>query len=147
MARRGGVDSVREFVDGQIIVAEGDVSNEMFIVSSGRVRIVKVGPRGPVVLGHIERGEFFGEMALLESLPRHAAAYAVGATRLLVIEPGSLLVRIRRDPTFALEMLHRLSGRLREANMRLLAPQQTSDPDADDTPIWEIGRPVDGSPP
>ena len=65
-------------------------------------------------------GDFFGEMSLLESLPRDAdVTVAIGETRLLVLNAGSLLVRLRRDPTFALEMLHRLSGRVRSLNAEL----------------------------
>jgi CRP-like cAMP-binding protein len=63
-------------------------------------------------------------MSLLESMVRDADARAVGATRLLVIQPGGLLMRIRRDPTFAFEMLHRLSGRLRTQNARLVEALQ-----------------------
>ena len=43
----------------------------------------------------------------------------MGETHLLVLNAGSLLVRLRRDPTFALEMLHRLSGRVRTLNAEL----------------------------
>ena len=42
-----------------------------------------------------------------------------GRRDLLVLNAGSLLVRLRRDPTFALEMLHRLSGRVRTLNAEL----------------------------
>jgi CRP-like cAMP-binding protein len=59
-------------------------------------------------------------MSLLESLPRDATARAIGETELLVISAGALLVRMRRDPTFAFEMLHRLSGRVRTLNARLV---------------------------
>jgi CRP-like cAMP-binding protein len=60
-------------------------------------------------------------MSLLESLPREATARAVGEVRLLVLSRGGLLLRLRRDPTFALEMLSHLSARLRTAQARLIA--------------------------
>jgi CRP/FNR family transcriptional regulator/CRP/FNR family cyclic AMP-dependent transcriptional regulator len=89
-----------------------------------------------VTFGYIERGDFFGEMSLLESLPRYAGAFAVGTTRVLVIEPGSLVLRIRHDPTLAIEMMQRLSGRLRLANSRLM--QVLEDQNGGTTPpIWE----------
>ena len=71
------------------------------------------------MLSELGPGDFFGEMSLLESLPRDADATAMGETHLLVLNAGSLLVRLRRDPTFALEMLHRLSGRVRTLNADL----------------------------
>jgi CRP/FNR family cyclic AMP-dependent transcriptional regulator len=105
--------------DGDYIVREGDSGTDMFIIESGAVEISKRMAGRQVVLGVLQRGDFFGEMSLLESLPREADARAVGETRVLVLSQGGLLLRLRRDPTFCLEMLHRLSGRLRELNTRL----------------------------
>jgi CRP/FNR family transcriptional regulator, cyclic AMP receptor protein len=92
-----------------------------FIVQSGQVRISKRKTHGEVVLAILDRGDFFGEMSLLESLPREATARTVGQTRLLVLSRGGLLFRLRQDPTFALEMLNHLSSRLRAAQARLSA--------------------------
>jgi len=107
-----------------LIVEEGQEGREMFVIQSGEVRITKrVGER-EITLATLGKGDFFGEMSLLESMVRDADARAVGATRLLVIQSGGLLMRIRRDPTFAFEMLHRLSGRLRTQNARLVEALQ-----------------------
>ncbi len=105
--------------DGEVIVRVGDHGAEMYVIKSGRVRISRQMAGRTVVLSELGPGDFFGEMSLLESLPRDADATAVGETRLLVLNAGSLLVRLRRDPTFALEMLHRLSGRVRALNAEL----------------------------
>ena len=58
-------------------------------------------------------------MSLLESLPRDADATALTDVRLVVITQGGLLLRLRRDPTLALEMLHSMSGRVRALNAQL----------------------------
>lgn len=110
----------QSFRDGERIVAEGDHSRDMFVILAGRVRITKRAGAEDVELATLERGDFFGEMSLLESLPRDASADAVGETRLLVIGASALLVRMRRDPTFGFEMLQRLSGRVRLLNARWL---------------------------
>jgi CRP-like cAMP-binding protein len=107
--------------DGDDIVREGDVGHDMFIVQSGQVRISKQTADGEVVLATLNKGDFFGEMSLLESLPRDATARAVGEVQLLVLSRGALLFRLRRDPTFALEMLKHLSSRLRVAQARGMA--------------------------
>lgn len=106
-------------VDGELIVRAGDPGTEMYIIKAGRVRISRQMGGRDVTMSELGPGDFFGEMSLLESLPRDADAFAVGDTRLLVLNVGSLLVRLRRDPTFALEMLHRLSGRVRSLNAEL----------------------------
>src|SRR3954452_3830347 len=103
-----GPDPERTYHDGDCIVAEGSNGREMFIVASGRVRIAKAIPDGHLTFGFVERGDFFGEMSLLESLPRYASAFAVGETRVVGIQPGSLLLRVRHAPSLALEMLQRL---------------------------------------
>lgn len=110
----------RTYADGEVIVREGEFSRDMFVIQSGEVQITKrVGER-EVELARLHQGDFFGEMSLLESLPRDATARSMGETALLVISAGALLVRMRRDPTFGFEMLHRLSGRLRALNARLV---------------------------
>jgi CRP/FNR family transcriptional regulator, cyclic AMP receptor protein len=112
----------RAYEDGQLICREGELSEEMFVIQSGKVRIVKDRGGIEVQLAVLEKGDFFGEMSLLEGLPRDASAIAVGATQVLVMSSGALLVRLRRDPTFAFELLRRLSGRVRALNARLLVP-------------------------
>lgn len=109
----------REFEDGDLIVAEGDTGTEMFVIQSGRVAVTKKTDEGEMHLATLERGDFFGEMSLLESLPRSATVRAVGRTRLLAIHSGQLLMKIRRDPTFAFELLQRMSSRIRTLDEQL----------------------------
>jgi len=111
---------VQKFEDGEVVVGEGDESREMFVIRSGRVEIVKEMGGQEVRLATLERGSFFGEMSLLEGLPRSATARALGPTELVILRPGSLLVQIRRDPTFAFEILQQMSRRVRELNDRLI---------------------------
>lgn len=110
----------REYADGEVICSEGESGAEMFIIQSGKVRIWKNARRGPVELAVLDKGNFFGEMSVLEGLPRDATAQAVGKARVLVMNTGALLIRLRRDPTLAFELLYRLSGRVRTLNSRLL---------------------------
>lgn len=114
-------DFEREFQDGELIFSEGDESREMYVIQEGEIVIRKSSPDGKdLQLARFARGDFVGEMALLESLPRFASAYAVGKTKLLVLRPGGFLLKIRRDPTFAFEMLQQLSRRIRITNERML---------------------------
>ena len=109
----------RNYKDGQQILADGDFGEEMFIIARGGVEVSKLIDGKRVILGNLGRGEFFGEMSLLEGLPRSADIFARGDTELLTISAGGLLLKIRRDPTFALEMLRVLSGRLRKTTGHL----------------------------
>lgn len=111
---------IQSFADGEIIFNEGDTTAEMYVISRGMVEITKHVGGHPIRLATLERGSVFGEMSLLEGLPRSATARAKGVTSLLVLRPGSLLLQIRRDPTFAFELLQQLSSRIRELNEKLV---------------------------
>jgi CRP/FNR family cyclic AMP-dependent transcriptional regulator len=113
-AKRQPGDSTRDVVAGDRIVREGDEGVEMFVIQSGRVEISRGEAPDRVVVARLGPTDFFGEMSVLESLPRDADATAITDVRLLVITQGGLLLRLRRDPTFAIEMLHSLSQRLRK---------------------------------
>ena len=113
-------EHIRSFADGDLIFMEGDDSREMYVVVQGEVVVTKKSGLGDVTLATLRKGEFVGEMSLLESLPRSATARAMGATKLLAIQPGGFLLKIRRDPTFAFEMLQSLSKRIRVTNENLM---------------------------
>ena len=118
---------VQTFADGEIIFNEGDSSSEMFVVRTGKVEISKNVGGHSMRLAALDRGSFFGEMSLLEGLPRSATARAMGDVSLLVLRPGSLLLQIRRDPTFAFELLQQLSGRIRDLDEKLVFKLATAE--------------------
>ena len=117
MGTRAGHKEI--YADGDVIVREGDDSRDMYVIQSGAVLVTRQIDGTDVKIAKLGRGNFFGEMSLLESIPRNATIRAVGETRLLVIKPGTLLLKIRRNPTFALEMLQQMSLRIRRLNGRL----------------------------
>ncbi len=125
-------ENIREFEDGEVIFREGEDTRQMYIVQKGAVVISKSSPEGNVELATLHRGDFLGEMSLLESLPRNANAHAKGKTRLYVIQPGGFLLKIRRDPTFAFELMQALSGRIRRTNEKLVKQLEQSNLQAAD---------------
>ncbi|MEK6579625.1 MAG: cyclic nucleotide-binding domain-containing protein [Bdellovibrionota bacterium] len=125
-AKRFGHESIRTYNDKEVIFAEGEDSREMYIVQEGELFVSKRSGNNDVILATLKKGDFVGDMALLESQPRSATARAHGATTLLVLKPSGFLLKIRRDPTFAFEMLQHLSRRLRTTNERMLEAVQKS---------------------
>jgi CRP-like cAMP-binding protein len=119
MRGRFDEDELVTYEDGDLVFAEGDTGRELYVVHSGKVVITRRGEGRDVELARLGRGCVFGEMALLETMPRTATAKAEGETRLLVVQPGGFLVKIRRDPTFAFEIMQQLSHRLRVTTERL----------------------------
>src|SRR5688572_19999264 len=115
---KGHYDEVETFHDGEIVFREGEQGHALRIVQRGAVEVLKKVGDKEVILAVLERGSFFGEMSLLEAMPHGATVRAKGETRLLVILPGSLLLKIRRDPTFAIELMQQMSRRIRSLNER-----------------------------
>jgi CRP/FNR family cyclic AMP-dependent transcriptional regulator len=111
---------------GEVIFKEGEQGRELYLIQEGAVEIFKETPRGRIKLAEFIKGDFFGDMALLQSIPRYAAATAKGKTKLLILQPGGFLLKIRRDPTLAFEMLQQLSHRVKVSNERLLELMQQS---------------------
>ncbi|CAH8575758.1 unnamed protein product [Schistosoma rodhaini] len=79
------------FKDNQQIIRQGDPGDEMFFVEEGKVRIKmkRSGETEEKEVAVIEKGGYFGELALLTSHPRAASAYADGQTKLAVLDVGS----------------------------------------------------------
>lgn len=106
-------EHVKEYGDGELIFSEGDDGRELYIIQQGEVLIKKTSQTGDLTMAEFHRGDFFGEMALLQGIPRYASAYARGKTKLLILQPGGFLLKLRRDPTFAFEMIQQLSARVK----------------------------------
>ena len=100
------------------IFKENSEGQEMYILKSGKVKLILEDPRGDVEVGTLdEPGEFFGEMALIDNAPRTATAIAeVDNTELEVLDRESFLSMISEYPEFAIKVMHELSKRVRLGN-------------------------------
>jgi len=104
---------------GEFVFREGDLGTEMYIVHEGRVEISKQAAGEDKVLAQLEKGDFFGEMAILEDLPRAASARALSDVRLLMINGSTFDQMLRTNPEIAVRMMRSLSRRLRETDVML----------------------------
>ncbi len=109
-----------QFAAGQMIFREGDAGTEMYIIQEGRVEILMHLRGQERRVAVLEEGDFFGEMAILEDLPRSASARALGDCVLLRIDETTFDQMARHNPEVPVRMLRKLSRRLREANPILL---------------------------
>lgn len=103
------------FPAGKVLFREGDAGEDMYIIQSGRVAIKKrTGANKDVTLAVLEKGDFFGEMAVLERMPRSATAEMAEAGDLIVISGDTFGDMIKSNPEIAFRMLRKYSIRLRE---------------------------------
>lgn len=116
----------RRFSAGARVFNEGDRGDELYIVADGRVRISKFIPGGgEEALAILGRGDFFGEMALIDGEPRSASACAHnGPLTVLALDQHSVREILSLDPRAALEFLQLLcrlvSERLREIDEKVI---------------------------
>ncbi len=110
---------VREFIDAQIVINEGDKGDELFIVLDGQVKV----SRGEAVLNHLGPGEHVGEMALIRSVPRSATVTAEGPAALIAIRRADFFEILRKEHDIAVKMLWQFLGvladRLDQTNSEL----------------------------
>ncbi|HSF16776.1 MAG TPA: cyclic nucleotide-binding domain-containing protein [Vicinamibacteria bacterium] len=108
-----------QYKKGDFIFHQGEEGDEMFIVQSGQVAIRKqIGSKRTTVTV-LEKGDFFGEMAVLERLPRSADAEVVEDAGIITINSQTFGEMIRRNPEIAVRMLRKYSMRMREYSEQL----------------------------
>jgi len=110
---------LKHFPKGTVLFNEGDEGEDMYIIRSGQVAIKKRVPHGEIVLALLEKGDFFGEMALLERIPRTAGAEMVEDGDLIVIGSDVFGDMVRTNPEVAVRMLRKYSLRLRETTKQI----------------------------
>ncbi len=105
---------------GEPVFSKRQDADAMFIVLTGRIKIcTDSSGRKKKIFAYLAPGEFFGEMALLEDLPRTATALAVESSRLLVLAKKDFQRLLGRDQRLTLYLLRTLCTRLRHANAEI----------------------------
>jgi CRP-like cAMP-binding protein len=110
---------LREHEDGDVVVPEGAVDEQLRVVLAGALAVAKRAGDGDWMrLNVLTAGDLAGELAFLDSQPRYAALVALGPTKLLTLERAKLESLLEKDPLlvyrvmraiarFAHEVLHR----------------------------------------
>src|SRR5712671_7016662 len=102
---------------GAVLFRTGDEGDAMYLIEEGKVRIcVRAKDGHEVTLTELHRGDFFGEMALLDGKPRSADAQVAEDARLAVLSREHFLSFVSSNPNVALEMLTALANRLRHTD-------------------------------
>ncbi len=111
-----------EYDAGEVIFREGDQGDRLYIVLSGEVQVWKNhGREDASLLSRYGAGRFFGEMALVDELPRSATSVAVERTLLVYLRREEFRGLVRRFPDVALSVMRSLSAIVRESNDSFVA--------------------------
>lgn len=107
------ISSTRQLAKGDTIFNEGDPGDAFYIIESGKVDIIKNINGVPKTIASIGKGDFFGEMALIEGEPRSASVMVAEDSVLAVITKTNFNYLIKVSPSILLRIMTFLSKRLR----------------------------------
>ncbi len=109
-----------DYKDGDNIFEENSIGKEMYVILTGKVKVIKEREGVETTLATLEEGDFFGEMSLFDNNPRSATVKALGNVKLLKINQINFLKKISRDPSLAFRMLEKMSQRIRKSDEKIL---------------------------
>ena len=109
----------RTYPPGDAICREGEEGSEMYIIQKGKVRVSKRFAGKTHVVSVLEKGDFFGEMAIVSRIQRTATVTAIDAVELLVFDREGLQNMIARNARIALTIIDKLCRRLQNAHVKI----------------------------
>ncbi|MDB4886243.1 MAG: cyclic nucleotide-binding protein [Gemmatimonadetes bacterium] len=110
----------RAYPKGSVILFQDDPGDSLFVLRTGRVKVVLIGEDGrEVILGVLEPGAHFGELALIDDQPRSAHVIAMDDANLLILRREDFRRRVEANPSVAWALLTELSRRLRRADQKI----------------------------
>jgi CRP/FNR family transcriptional regulator, cyclic AMP receptor protein len=105
---------VRRLARGQILFTEGEPTQHLFVVRSGRLRVVVSSARGEeLVLAVLNAGDALGEISVLDGQPRSAGVEALEATELLAVPAGDVRQILVENPAALMAVAVQLAGSVR----------------------------------
>lgn len=109
----------RKYEPGAVICREGEEGEEMYIIQNGKVRVSKRFAGRTQVVSVLEKGDFFGEMAIVNRIQRTATVTAIDHVELLVFDREGLQNMISRNTKIALSIIDKLCRRLQTAHLKI----------------------------
>ena len=112
----------RDYAPGAVICREGEDGEEMYIIQKGKVRVSKRFAGKTHVVSVLEKGDFFGEMAIVNRIQRTATVTAIDEVELLVFDREGLQNLITRNARIALTIIDKLCRQAAEREPQDPAP-------------------------
>jgi len=123
LAAIANMATTRSLPANSVVVNEGDQTNSLYIINSGKVKIYLSDENGKeVMLGIAGPGEYFGEM-VLDGGPRSASVMTLESSKFSIIQKQDLEKYLRNQPDVALSIIKQLINRIRSLtdNVKSLA--------------------------
>ena len=120
--RSAGLGKIYE--NGQVVFRQGEAGDCLFVVQDGEVEVIDETDGRETLLRVAGCNELFGEEVVFERQTHSATARARGRTHVLTINKRNLLRRINEDPSLALNLVERMSRRVRELSAEVVRLRQ-----------------------
>ena len=114
------------FEPGELIFQKGDRSEVAYVIESGQVEILDGSLDEPVLIARLSSGDIFGEMSLVDEMPRSQSARATDSVVARRLSQSDFVSLLQEDPEESLKYIRVLFDRLRTMNTR--AAQQNQAP-------------------
>lgn len=110
----------RNFPKGRTIVSEGEPSQSLYILLSGRAKVQRSDSEGKeVILAVLGSGDFFGEMSLIDDAPRSASVITLESCDFMSIAKDSFKAMLMQSNEMCLAVMKGMVARLREADQKI----------------------------
>jgi len=114
------ITNKRSYPKNNVIINEGDDTNSLYLIISGKVKVVLSDEDGKeITISILEPNEYFGELALIDSEPRSARVVTMEQCQFCVINQSDFNLVLENNPGLVRNLLKGLSKRLREANKNI----------------------------
>ena len=112
--------STRTYQMNEIILLEGEVNTDFYIILSGRVKVSNISPdQKEYILTFINEGDHFGEISLMDGYPSTANIIAAGECRIFKIHSNEFYDLLNKYPDIPINMLKTVNERIREADAKI----------------------------
>lgn len=109
---------IRNFPKGAVVIMQDNEDQSMYLVLAGRLRVYRTHEDGKeIILSVLAKGDYFGELAVLDPAPRSASVMALQPSRLAVLSRDHLFRCIDQQPELARNLLASLAARFRSLTL------------------------------
>lgn len=120
----------KQLKKGDVLFREGDLSEAMYVIKSGKIAIMKTKGSSEILLAELGAGDMLGEMAFFDNKPRSAGAKAMTNAEVIELPFKSLNAQFKTFPEWLKAIMRTVNTHLRNANTKIKNLEKTSEDDA-----------------
>lgn len=127
--RRDSLSGPKNLKKNEILFREGDPSDCMFVVKTGKIAITKAKGNSEIILAELGPGDMLGEMAFFDNKPRSAGARAMSDAVVIELPFKALNAQFKQFPEWLKAIVRTVNNHLRNANQRIKNLEKTAEDD------------------